>query len=54
MKVMSLKLSVVLINKIICMMFHEMDENKILEYENKWMERAYEYYKKLSTISPKT
>ena len=32
----------------------KMDENKILEYENKWMERAYEYYKKLSTISPKT
>tara|TARA_Y100000114_G_scaffold151374_1_gene168008 strand:+ start:1510 stop:2274 length:765 start_codon:yes stop_codon:yes gene_type:complete len=31
-----------------------MDYNKLLEYENKWMERAYEYYKKLSTISPKT
>ena len=31
-----------------------MDYNKLLEYENKWMEKAYEYYKKLSTSSPKT
>ena len=31
-----------------------MDEDKLLEYENKWMDRAYEYYKKLSTSSPKT
>ena len=30
-----------------------MDEKKLLEYENKWFDRAYEYYKKLSTSSPK-
>ena len=31
-----------------------MDYDKLLEYENKWMEKAYEYYKNLSTSSPKT
>ena len=32
----------------------KMNEEKLKEYENKWMERAYEYYKNLSTSSPKT
>ena len=40
MKVMSLKLSVVLINKIICMMFHEMNENKI---STKWYKDIMSY-----------
>jgi len=32
----------------------KLNEATLLEYENKWIERAYDYYKNLSTSSPST